>query len=260
MPATEATWRNQKLLHVVFGWSSLIMLLATIWMFANDHQREWKDYQRQFRDIDLTYSEWQLRAEEARLASLQLEQIRSELDELRATPPPPGTSSTSSLRRCEQTRSGARSRPPIPTSCENHTRRLQQARGASRRRGIGATPTGRRPTRPESGLLQGSSAGRPWPDELRRPGPLSRKPVGSSAQVSRGGLRRRPGRLWTCWSGMRHRMSELAAAQQQVESIRGDLDELSLQRERATAHRPDWRQLLQRVVGSEQELEKTVGG
>ncbi|MCA9248221.1 MAG: c-type cytochrome, partial [Planctomycetales bacterium] len=45
MPATEQTWRNQKTLHVVFGLSSLAMLIATIWMFAKDHAREWKDYQ-----------------------------------------------------------------------------------------------------------------------------------------------------------------------------------------------------------------------
>ena len=37
MPATEETWYNQKLLHVIFGCSSLIMLIATIWMVAQDH-------------------------------------------------------------------------------------------------------------------------------------------------------------------------------------------------------------------------------
>ena len=48
MPATEQTWRNSKLLHVVFGISGLAMLITTIWMLAADHRREWKDYQRKF--------------------------------------------------------------------------------------------------------------------------------------------------------------------------------------------------------------------
>ncbi|HEV3340878.1 MAG TPA: hypothetical protein VG125_10995 [Pirellulales bacterium] len=52
MPANEQTWRDQKLLHVVFGLTSIIMLLSTIWMMAKDHNREWKVYQRQFRNVE----------------------------------------------------------------------------------------------------------------------------------------------------------------------------------------------------------------
>ena len=52
MPATEATWRDLKLMHVVFGVSSAVMLAATIWMLADDHNRPWKAYQRQFQDIE----------------------------------------------------------------------------------------------------------------------------------------------------------------------------------------------------------------
>lgn len=52
MPANEQTWRNQKSLHLVFGVTSIIMLLATIWMMAKDHNREWKVYQRQFRNVE----------------------------------------------------------------------------------------------------------------------------------------------------------------------------------------------------------------
>lgn len=53
MPAKEQTWRDVKLMHVIFGVSSLGMLIATIWMLAQDHTREWKTYQRNFRDVDL---------------------------------------------------------------------------------------------------------------------------------------------------------------------------------------------------------------
>ncbi|HVC98397.1 MAG TPA: PDZ domain-containing protein [Pirellulales bacterium] len=52
MPANEQTWRDQKRMHVVFGVSSLVMLLATVWMLVADHNREWKSYQRGFRDVE----------------------------------------------------------------------------------------------------------------------------------------------------------------------------------------------------------------
>ncbi len=45
MPASEQTWYNQKLLHVIFGAVSLLMLVATFWLLAKDHNREWKDWQ-----------------------------------------------------------------------------------------------------------------------------------------------------------------------------------------------------------------------
>lgn len=45
MPATEKTWRDQLWMHVIFGVSSLVMLLATIWMLWKDHNREWRRWQ-----------------------------------------------------------------------------------------------------------------------------------------------------------------------------------------------------------------------
>lgn len=52
MPATEQTWRDSKLMHAVFGISSVVMLIGTMWMLAADHQREWKQYQRNFREVE----------------------------------------------------------------------------------------------------------------------------------------------------------------------------------------------------------------
>jgi len=57
MPATEQTWRNQKWMHIVFGVSSIVMLLTTVWMMAKDHDREWKPVQRKFRDIEAWYTQ-----------------------------------------------------------------------------------------------------------------------------------------------------------------------------------------------------------
>lgn len=68
MPTTETTWRDQTLLHVVFGVSSIVLLLSTIWMFAADHQREWKHYQKNHRRIatKLTqFSQLQFKTDEA---------------------------------------------------------------------------------------------------------------------------------------------------------------------------------------------------
>ncbi|MFM1996098.1 MAG: hypothetical protein RLZZ111_485 [Planctomycetota bacterium] len=52
MPATEQTWRNLKLLHVVFGVVAILLLLATVLMLVSDHNRPWKKYQREFRALE----------------------------------------------------------------------------------------------------------------------------------------------------------------------------------------------------------------
>lgn len=48
MPASEGFYRDQKKLHVFFFVMSLLLLIATIWMLAEDHLRPWKVYQREF--------------------------------------------------------------------------------------------------------------------------------------------------------------------------------------------------------------------
>ena len=65
MPATEQTWRDSKLLHLVFGISGLAMLATTIWMLAADHRREWKDYLRKFQSIEAWTAEARLNQQES---------------------------------------------------------------------------------------------------------------------------------------------------------------------------------------------------
>jgi cytochrome c2 len=77
MPATEQTWRNPSLMHIVFGVSGLALLGATIWMFAADHDREWKDYQRTFQDVEAWTTQARLDAQKTG----QYEQKRSALVE-----------------------------------------------------------------------------------------------------------------------------------------------------------------------------------
>lgn len=76
MPATEQTWRNLNQLHVWFGVSSLVMLVATLWMLVVDHDREWKDYQRTFRNVETWATEARITSQltadyEARRAELR---------------------------------------------------------------------------------------------------------------------------------------------------------------------------------------------
>jgi cytochrome c2 len=82
MPATEKTWRDQLKMHTVFGVTSLVMLLATIWMLWKDHNREWRRWQAADRDRAV----WTIRAQ---LAQTQAEsqdrhnQLSSQLAEVR---------------------------------------------------------------------------------------------------------------------------------------------------------------------------------
>jgi cytochrome c551/c552 len=52
MPATEQTWRDLKILHVVFALAAIVLLVATVAMLAADHDRPWKKYARGFRELE----------------------------------------------------------------------------------------------------------------------------------------------------------------------------------------------------------------
>lgn len=51
-------------MHIVFGASALIMTIATLWMLAKDHNREWKDWQLADRKKDA----WMIQAQRDQLA------------------------------------------------------------------------------------------------------------------------------------------------------------------------------------------------
>lgn len=67
MPATEQTWRDQKLLHRIFAASGVLLLISTIWMLVADHNREWKYNQQTVRSIELTRLDWQQQQVQAKL-------------------------------------------------------------------------------------------------------------------------------------------------------------------------------------------------
>ncbi|MCA9217552.1 MAG: hypothetical protein KDB27_31000 [Planctomycetales bacterium] len=87
MPAGENTKYNQMTLHRVFGCSALVMLIATIWMFAADHYREWKGYQRENRRIETTLTEWRRDAQLSLDVTAKINELHEQLQaELAAAP------------------------------------------------------------------------------------------------------------------------------------------------------------------------------
>lgn len=85
MAVTDRTYYDMKRLHRAFALSSVLLLCATIWMFAVDHARPWKQIQRTSDRIE---------AETARWRKLQMltddflqeqDQLRQALSESRAT-------------------------------------------------------------------------------------------------------------------------------------------------------------------------------
>jgi cytochrome c551/c552 len=82
MPATEKTWRDQLRMHVIFGVTSLVMLLATIWMLWKDHNREWRRWQLADRERAHWTIEAQLAQSHAESQS-QSNRLTEELDKVR---------------------------------------------------------------------------------------------------------------------------------------------------------------------------------
>src|SRR5262245_50137131 len=80
MPATEQTWRDLKFMHLVFGLTSLLMLVCTIWMMAADHIREWKKYQLTFRNVEY----WTATSRISDQESAEFEAGRAELEQVLA--------------------------------------------------------------------------------------------------------------------------------------------------------------------------------
>jgi len=83
MPATEKTWRDQARMHIIFGISSLVMLAATVWMLAKDHNREWRRWQLADRAKERWAIEAQIAQTEANSLD-KLEQLQRELQDARS--------------------------------------------------------------------------------------------------------------------------------------------------------------------------------
>ncbi|MFM9058950.1 MAG: hypothetical protein ACKOSQ_07500, partial [Planctomycetaceae bacterium] len=65
MPATEQSWRNLTLLHVVFAVAAVTLLVATVLMLAADHNRPWKPYARGFRELETWTADARVREQDS---------------------------------------------------------------------------------------------------------------------------------------------------------------------------------------------------
>lgn len=86
MPAIEETWRSQRLMHGIFAVSGMVMLLATIWMFAADHSREWKDHQRTGRRVVRELTGWKSFQHQTDQASDRTGALQQQLEQVRTKP------------------------------------------------------------------------------------------------------------------------------------------------------------------------------
>ncbi|MFM9023833.1 MAG: hypothetical protein ACKON7_00575, partial [Planctomycetaceae bacterium] len=86
MPATEQTWRNLKLLHVVFAVSAVILLVATVLMLAADHNRPWKTYARGFRELETWTADARVREQDSAAFAQAREALREALAQARSAP------------------------------------------------------------------------------------------------------------------------------------------------------------------------------
>ncbi len=83
MPATEQTWWNLKVLHVVFGVTAILLLLATVLMLVSDHNRPWKQYQREFRALETWSAAARVDEQDSRSFEQKSEQLEAALAEAR---------------------------------------------------------------------------------------------------------------------------------------------------------------------------------
>jgi cytochrome c551/c552 len=83
MPATEQTWRNLKLLHVVFAVAALLLLLATVLMLTADHNRPWKQYARGFRNLETWSATARVQEEESQSYAARGAELEAALGDAR---------------------------------------------------------------------------------------------------------------------------------------------------------------------------------
>ncbi|MCP4481033.1 MAG: hypothetical protein GY818_23405, partial [Planctomycetaceae bacterium] len=83
MPATEQTWRDLKVLHVVFGVVAIVLLVATVVMLSLDHNRPWKKYQRTFRELETWSASAKVDAENSRAFAAKTAELEESLADVR---------------------------------------------------------------------------------------------------------------------------------------------------------------------------------
>lgn len=71
-------------LNVWFAFSSIVLLVAAVWLVLDDHNRQWKDYQREFQEIEIERAREALASPEAQAALAEEERLAAVLEEAEA--------------------------------------------------------------------------------------------------------------------------------------------------------------------------------
>ena len=79
MPANEQTWRKPSLMHAVFAVSSVLMLVATIWMMADDHNRDLERVPAKFHRVDSWTTKARMTETESAAYHKKLVELQKEL-------------------------------------------------------------------------------------------------------------------------------------------------------------------------------------
>ncbi len=80
MPAkNEEHARSVPLLNQVFAWSSLALLVTTVWMVWDDYTRPWKRIQREFRSLTARKTEEAIKQAEQAVDQEAMKKIQEEL-------------------------------------------------------------------------------------------------------------------------------------------------------------------------------------
>ena len=66
-------------LNVIFGISSIVLFVTTIWMVWDDYAREWKQYQREFFQMERELTAEQIQQADAAVNQRELQRLETEL-------------------------------------------------------------------------------------------------------------------------------------------------------------------------------------
>ena len=246
MPATEQTWRDQRLLHRVFGVVGIVLLLSTIWMFAADHSRAWKPYQRKANDIELRMIDWREIQYETEEQVGKHEQLANELAATQAAALPvelidrfkqvvlanPATENYSFASLDSSVQDLAAMAAQTPSDADEKSRQLT------------------RQTRTRSAVLEEMRAiirkARFNEDKLL--GDRKFKSADRDEAVAQLGLLLRDGKS----------QAEKDAKQAEIDQLKAELDDLTLRYEAAKAHRVQLADVLKALTAAEESAQKSL--
>ena len=244
MPAADETRYNMKRLHKAFAFASIVLLIVTIWLLVDDHQREWKRFQRTANDIDLRVADWRKYQYETDEATKERDSLDQQLTAAQAL----GLDTGHVDRfRAEVAKEAKRRSVAFDfTELERRSNRLTDAMAEA----TSAEPDSADVAAARQDLLDRMReiAGRAEFRELNRLEQRRAESVKLEAAKARVGLAVRD----------RASRAELDRRQQEVDRLKEDLHELTLEFQALSDHRVALHDILKRLTADEDALRKAL--